>query len=239
MADPSTRRRAFLSTLGTTALGATATVGLAGCLDRGQSGVPVPETDATTTEPNETTPETTTEGKTTTDTTETTTDEQPSDFVRCRGDPVSVERTVTDEPGYDEDDMEYFSENETIRYVAARSGDEPALFETISFDEWASIECAEAALERVREVTTDRLGTDEFGSGMGVPPDVAETEDLVVRLHVATHVEDGETVKTPTLSRDELAAVAPRTVEATVSLEGEEFSRTVPVFAQHVEIGLA
>lgn len=232
MKGPSARRRALLSALGTTA-----TAGLAGCIGDYPSASPAPETDgsATTTEPDATETDTST---TDTATPETTTEESPSDFVRCRGESVSVERSVTDEPGYDEDNREYFPENETIRYVAARSRGEPAAFETISFDEWASIECASAATERAREVTADRLGTDEFGSGTGVPPEIADTEDLVVRLTVSTRVEGGETVETPTLSRDELADAAPRSVEATVSLEGDEFSRTVPVFARHVEMVL-
>lgn len=226
------RRRALLSTLGATA------VGLAGCLDRGQSGVPVSETNAT---PDSTTPGLDADGTdtttTSTDAPDTTTEEPPSDFVRCRGDPVSAKRSVTDEPGYDDDNVEYFPENETVRYVAARSRGEPAKFSTISFDEWASIECASAATERAREVTADRLGTDEFGSATGIAPESADVEESVVRLHVATRVEDGETVSTPSVSRDRLAEVAPRSVEATVSLGGDEFSQTVPVFARHVEMG--
>ena len=233
------RRRALLSALGATA------VGFAGCLDRGPSVGPAPgaggSPDSTTTaESDATETDATTTGDTTTtstDTPETTTETSPSRFVRCEGEPVWVERAVTDEPGYDEDDMEYYPENETVRYVAARSGDSPVSFETTSFDEWASIEAAKAALERLRGVTADRLRTDEFGSGMGVPPEFTDMDDVVVRLTVSTRVEDDETVSTPSVSRDQLADAAPRSVEATVSLESEEFSRTVPVFARHVETG--
>jgi hypothetical protein len=233
------RRRALLS-----ALGAAATAGLAGCLDgHGPSGVPVPETNVT---PDSTRPESRRPGSDATDATTTdsgasgtTTGKPASEFVRCRGDPVSAERSVTDEPGYEDDDMEYFPENETVRYVAARSRGEPAKYSTIAFDDWASLECAEAAAVRTREVTADRLGTDEFGSAIGRPPEFADGDDSVVRLSLETRVEDGETVSTPTVSRDQLADAAPRSVEATVSLADEEFSRTVPVFAHHVEIGLA
>lgn len=35
------------------------------------------------------------------------------------------------------------------------------------------------------------------------------------------------------------ADVAPRSVDATVSLDGDAFSRSVPVFAGHVEVALA
>jgi hypothetical protein len=225
------RRRALLSALGATA------AGLAGCLDGGPSAVPVPVTNVT---PDPTSPEpdaTDTDATTTeTDTPEPPTGTPAAEFVGCRGDPVSAERSVTDESGYD-DNMEYFPENETVRYVAARSGDEPAMYSTIAFDEWASIECAEAAAVRVREVTVDRLGTDEFGSAIGRPPTFADGDDVVVWLSLQTRIEDGETVSTPTISRDQLADAAPRSVDTTVSLDGDEFSRAVPVFARHVEMG--
>jgi hypothetical protein len=145
---------------------------------------------------------------------------------------------VTDEPGY-EDDIEYFPANETVRFVTIRNADGPVQFDTWSFEEWGSIECAEVGLERVREATADRLGTDEFGSSIGQPPGFFSSNSLVVWLEVATQVEDGETVSTPTVSLDQLANVAPGSVEATVSIKGDTFSRTVPVFAEHVEMGLA
>lgn len=157
--------------------------------------------------------------------------------VRCRGEPISAERTVTDEPGY-EDDMKYFPSNETIRYVAMMNSDGPAGYETISFEEWGSIECTEAGLEKVREVMADRLDSDEFGSAMGTPPGFFSSDELVITLEIATRVKDEETV-TPALSLSKLADVAPKSVDATVSLDGKEYSRTVPVFAEHIKVGLA
>lgn len=143
---------------------------------------------------------------------------------------------MTDEPGYG-DDLEYYPSNATVRFVSARRGDEPAAYDAMPFEQWASIECAEVSLERTRAVTAERLGTDEFGSGMGRPPEPFAADGLVVRLHVATVVEDGERAATPTVDLSTLADAAPAHVSATVSLEGEEFSREVPVFADHVTIG--
>ena len=160
----------------------------------------------------------------------------PSKPVRCRGESISVERSVSDAPGYD-DDIEYYPANATIRYVAARSGDEVAAFDEMSFERWGSIECAEAGLERVRAVTADRLSTDAFGSGMGQPPGFLPSNSLVIWVNVATRV-DGDATETPSVSLSRLAAAAPRSVDATVSLDGDAFSRTVPVFAEHVEVGL-
>jgi len=153
--------------------------------------------------------------------------EQP---VRCRGDPVSAERTVVDEPGY-EDDMRYFSSNSTVRIVATRNADGPVSYESVPFAEWADWESGEAATERVRAVTADRLDTDEFGSGYGDGPASAET-DQVVWVSVSTRDTDDGTV-TPTVSLPALADAAPRSVEVTVSLEGDERSKTLPVYARH------
>ena len=157
--------------------------------------------------------------------------------VRCRDDPVSVERAIADPPGYD-DGIEYYPDNGTVRFVAVRSGDAAVRFDEMPFNRWASMQCAEAGLERVRAVTEDRLGTDEFGSGVGQSPGLFPSNDLVVRLNVATWVEDGETANPPAVSLSRLADAAPRSVGATVSLAGEEYSRTVPVFAERVEVGL-
>lgn len=105
--------------------------------------------------------------------------------VRGRGEPISVDRSLSDEPGY-EDDREYFPANKTVRYVAATSGGEPVDFETISFEEWAPTKSTEVGMKRAQEMTATRLGTDEFTAGMDVPPETAQTEGLVIWLTVAT-----------------------------------------------------
>lgn len=154
--------------------------------------------------------------------------------VRCRGDPVAVERRFTDSAGYG-DDIEYFPENKTVRFVATRRGDDPVSYDTWSFEEWAAIKAASVGLERVRDATATRLGTDEFGSGWGQPPDSVSVNTLVIKLHVATWIEDGQPISTPTVPLSRLADVAPRSANVTVSLEGDTSSQTVPVFANHVE----
>lgn len=110
----------------------------------------------------------------------------PAGPDRAQGEPVSVERTITDEPGY-EDGIEYYPSNRTVRLVAARSGDEPISYGTWSFDEWGRIETAEVGLERARKATAERLGTSEFGSGMGTPPADAPMVDMVIWLHLSVN----------------------------------------------------
>lgn len=163
--------------------------------------------------------------------------------VRCRGDPVAAERTVEDVPGF-ADDVEYHPENRTVRYVRYWSGDEPVKFGTMSFERWAATESAEAGVERVRAATAERLGTDAFGSATGEPPGFRLPSGFhtwvapVVTLHVSTEYEGDEVVRTPSVELSRLVEVAPRSVEATVSLAGDSYSRTVPVFAEHVAFSM-
>lgn len=204
-------RRSYLRLSGTAI-----TAGLAGCLGSFDQTSPRTETDPNTATPTHTYAE------------------PPAGPVRCRGDPVSVEQQLTDEPGY-EDNVEYFPSNRTVRIAVARNAEGPVSFETMPFEEWMSIEATEVGLDRVRTETADRLGTDEFGSGMGRPPENASVDGMVVWVHVSYRERDGETI-TPELPLARLADVAPRSAEVTVSMKGDAFSRQVPVFARSGEI---
>lgn len=161
--------------------------------------------------------------------------EPPAGPVRCRGDPVSVQRAVTDTAGY-EDNIEYFPSNETVRFVKAKNVDGSLRFGTWSFEQWGSITAAEVGLERVRDVTAERLGTDKFGSSMGTPPDSHPDDQLVIWVEVATRKQNGETVRTPAIPLARIADVAPHSAAVTVSLDGDTFSRSVPVFARHTTV---
>ena len=156
----------------------------------------------------------------------------PSEPVRCQGEPVSAERSITDEPGYD-DGVEYFPGNETVRFVAARSGGKPVEFDTWTVEEWGAIESAEVGLERAREVTADRLGTNEFASGVGTPPEATPPEARAISLEVVTELDrDGEVISTSPVSLSQLVEAGPRSVAVTLSLDSRTFERTMPVFAK-------
>jgi hypothetical protein len=103
-------------------------------------------------------------------------------------------------------------------------------------EEWASIQCAQVGLRRVREATVTRLGTGEFNSAIGDSPGFFSSDSSVVRLDVATYLQANGTDTTPTTSLSRLIRDAPRSVDAAVSLEDETFSRTIPVFAEHLRI---
>jgi hypothetical protein len=217
-------RRRFL------ALSTTSIAALTGCL----GSPPQEETSNPTPTSNPAAP-TDTSGKTETpETTETTPQHDSKGPVRCRGEPVSVEKTITDEPGYD-DNIKYFPSNKTVRFVAARSRDRPVSFDTWTFKEWGRIETTEVGMNRAQEATADRLRTDDFSYGMGQPPDDAPTDKIVIWLEIgATYDRDGDTINTPTIEFNQLAEAAPRSVDTTVSLKGDEYTRIVPVYARSV-----
>lgn len=195
------------------------TVGLAGCL-----GAPRPATPSTAATVTQAPAPESFDG-----------DSIPAGPVRCRGEPTAAERSVDDHPGYG-DDMRYFPGNGTVRLVTARSNSGPRGFADRTFEDWATFEAAEAARPRAVSTTADRLGTDGFGSGVGRPPEDAATDDVVVRLHLTTRVDDGTVVATTAVSLSALVAAAPRSVETTVTLEGDAFTRSVPVFADHTRV---
>jgi hypothetical protein len=155
-------------------------------------------------------------------------------WVRCRGDPVSVSKSVVDDPGYD-DDLEYYPGNDTVRVVVAVAGDEPAAFENWSFERWSKVEAASIAVDRVRSATDRRLGSEAFGSGLGTVPDAVDPSSnaFAVRLRLVTRYEDCETTAPPT-TLSSFADLAPRAANVTVSLDGETFSGSVPVYAREV-----
>lgn len=160
----------------------------------------------------------------------------PSGPIRGEAEPVSAERSVTDKHGYT-DDMEYFPSNRTVRYEATTGI--PKYYDTMSFERWGELETASLAADRAKALAVDRLGAaeDAVSAWIGVPPDGAPTDLLVTGLQIATgENRDGEVIHTPSVTLPDLVEVTPRAVDATVSLDGDSYSRTVPVYAEYVVI---
>lgn len=156
----------------------------------------------------------------------------PSEPMRCQGEPVSAERSMSDEPGY-EDGFEYFPSNETVRIVAARSGGEPVRFKSMSIERWSQFESGKVGLQRVREATATRLGTSDFSSGVGDPPASTSTDSIAIRLGVVTEFDQqGEVISTPSVPVSKLVATAPRSVDVTMSLKEHTLTQRIPVFAK-------
>jgi hypothetical protein len=225
---PSSTRRRYLTLLGSLGL-----AGLAGCLESAETQ-PQTAPSGGTQQPTPT-PARTDEPTPPSEVKAWAQQATPTGPVRGEADPVSVERTIEDEPGYEEDNIEYFPENRTIRFVSVRSGGEPAGFDTWTFEEWGSIEAASVGSAYVQQVVADRLNVEALGSAVSRPPDPGTPPyDLVVTLSVDKVLNRQETVVAwPRVRFPDLVDATPRSVDVTLFLEGDRYTRTVPVYASY------
>lgn len=148
---------------------------------------------------------------------------------RGEGDPISTERTV---PGTD---VEYLPERDAVRWPAlVGTGGDIEEYETEPFEDWASREAASAARTVVPSTVRDRIGHELEGVGYGVE---SEFVGLVVSVSAVTSLNrDGEATAEPNVSVDTLVDATPRSVEATVRLDGREYTRRVPAFVGEAEV---
>lgn len=93
-------------------------------------------------------------------------DAESKDPVRVTGEAVRLERTITDEPGYEQDNFEYFPQNRTYRYVKARSSRETVAYDTWSFEKWGRLKSATKGAIHAGTVTVERLGVEDIASGI-------------------------------------------------------------------------
>lgn len=164
----------------------------------------------------------------------------PRGPVRATGRPVSLDRTVTDEPGYESDGIEYDPEERTVRYVAVTQDGEPVRYDTWSFEEWGRLKGTTRAARRAGEVAADRLEVAALTASQRGPPEGAgSTGPVAVVSTVKSLDRDGEVLDWPVVTFPDLRAAAPRSVDLTLRLEGDTFSRTVPVYARYLVRQLA
>lgn len=150
---------------------------------------------------------------------------------RATGEPVSVTRTITD------DAIEYLPETDRVRYARVSTPEGPDDYETAPFERWASRRCASVGSDVVLPTIRDRVDTELTGIGKGVS---SEYFGLAITVSATTtRNRDGEVVSEPSLSVDQLRAVTPRTIEATVRLSDREHTRGVPVFVEESEAAYA
>lgn len=135
---------------------------------------------------------------------------------------------------YDESDVEYIEANDTVRYGAGqRRTGTPTTAEAgvVEFERWAYREAASVGADRVRDRLEQRLST---GSGPGVSvgweqvDGSPENYEIVVFL-TTTEARIGAVVSTPTIGRDRVAAVTPRRIDVTLTLESRSFRAEYPV----------
>lgn len=145
---------------------------------------------------------------------------------RAEGDPVSVERTIAD------DAVEYRPASDTVRWSRSTDGTGP--YETEPFERWASRKCAAVGADVVLPTIRDRSDGEVTGVATGVSGTLVGT---VVTVRVgATYDLDGNVVSEPSVSVEEVIDVTPRTVRATITLDGREHTRPVPVFVEEGDV---
>ena len=225
-------RRRFVGSL---ALGA---VALAGCVNRAPTDTEPADGDPATTAPDPAT----TAGSSPTATTEQPTDalaaasENDRDPLRPDGDPVAVERTITDP------ELDYLPEEDAVRYPAyyRRTGRGPdgqptrtTIFETTPFEDWGETECASVAADEVRAVVEPAVDGDP---NLSVGITNREGEMAVTVQQTTTLNRQGTVVSEPTTPFERVVAVTPRSVDATVHLEGQTHATTVPVWASETTL---
>lgn len=140
--------------------------------------------------------------------------------------PVRGENEVNTSIRVNETDasVEYFPENDSVRFVSHRSGDSAAKYTTRDFKEWAKIQCASAAKEPAMRHVEQELG-EQVGGGV-------RGEEVTVTI--ATHLNrEGNVTSRPDISFEELVAATPKTIEVTYALEDREHTCEVPVYAEH------
>jgi len=144
---------------------------------------------------------------------------------RATGEPISVEREITDE-GYS-----YDPASDTVTWPRESVDEGP--YETEPFEAWADRRSARVGSDVVLPTINDRLETDMSGIGKAVS---GEWFGLVISVTIGTSYDrDGDVRSEPTVSKAALIDAAPRTVHVTISLEGREFARSVPVFVEEVD----
>ena len=149
------------------------------------------------------------------------------DGKRGRGDPVSVRQELAPEH------VTYVDETNEVRYPALMSGDGVEKYETEPFRKWGRRRCASVGVEVVVPTIEARFGGPLEGVGRGV---ASRLPGLVIVVDHATRLGDDGTVESrPNVSFDRLVDLAPRAVNATVVLDGNEVSRAVPVIVDRFE----
>lgn len=138
-------------------------------------------------------------------------------LFRGKGAPISTKETIT------RDSIEYVDGTNKVRWAGT----------TEPFQRWARRECASVGSMAVLPAIDERLEKPVKGIGKGVR---GLFFGLVISVHhTIWRNPDGSVESRPIMPFDELVAMTPRVVNATVVLEGHEYSRNVPVMVTRAE----
>lgn len=140
-----------------------------------------------------------------------------------RADPLTLDKPLA----IDDADLEYLPKKNAVRFPSLMNQSGVVAYDTMPFDRWAQLQCAEAGVDAVWDVVAARLDREPTRLGRGA---TSSFPGMVVELSHTTVVDDaGEVVSQPPVSFDELLEVTPASVTATVALDGQESTHAVPV----------
>lgn len=159
--------------------------------------------------------------------------------LRPDGDPVAVERTITDP------ELDYLPEQDAVRYPAyyKRTGRGPegqptrtTIYETTPFADWVVTESTSVGAEKVGSVARAALDGD---SNLSVGITKREDEMVIAARQTTTVNREGTVVSEPTTDFERVVAAVPRAVDVTIHFEGQTARRTVPVWVSESTIQYA
>jgi hypothetical protein len=141
---------------------------------------------------------------------------------RGEGKPVSTERSRF------EGTVQYRPEPETVRWSSAEEPDGPEDYTAEPFEEWASREVEDVAADAVTAAVRERIDTE-------LPSIVATSFEEYVGTTIVVGADIHRRTGNENLSKvpeSTFVDAAPRSVEATVRLDGREHTQTMPVFVE-------
>ena len=143
---------------------------------------------------------------------------------RGEGESISTDQTVPSET------IEYRSTDDTVRYPKTTDPDGPEEYETERFEDWAKRKCASVGVEPAIAAVRERIDGDAEAIGTNMTREYIGTVILVTATTSLNR--EGEITQQPNVPFETLVEVTPRTVETTVRLDGQEHTRSVPVFVK-------
>jgi hypothetical protein len=158
--------------------------------------------------------------------------------ARCQGDAVSVDRSYTDPEGYQtegtdqpgvQENIEYFPSNSTVKVASLVSGDTVERIRTVSFEEWGHTQAAMIAHDAVTDAVTGTIEF-EFSSSIGTLPETTDVEPGSVFLNIPRSGNESDSARSKLST---LVEVAPKSADVTIHLEGDSYSRSVPVYGRY------
>lgn len=143
-----------------------------------------------------------------------------SELTRGKGEAIAIEKTIT------RGSIEYL---ESTNEVREKGNTEP-------FNGWAQSECAEIGARVVVTAIQDQFEKSVEGIGSGVRYLVFGP--VITVDHTVTRDRDGSITSEPNVKLEQLISRSPRTMTITVTLQGQEYTKDLPVGVGHTEASL-